>query len=460
MPPRPLTRPQITPRDVLALRLTALEQLLALLTPIPQAWLSGPATASNGQPHNSGGSLAPLECKQYKTMILAWRKALRWTSGLDHALTVMLASVASVKSLGDQLWIKVIGPAACGKSTLCEAVSVNREHVIAKSTIRGFHSGFKTSGGENGEEDNSLAAKLFDKTLVTKDGDTLLQSPNLAQILSEGRDLYDGTSRTHYRNKMSKEYSGLRMTWILCGTSSLRSIDSSELGERFLDCVIMERIDNDLEDEVAWRIANRANRNMALEASAEPESQYEPELAKAMQLTGGYIDWLKDNASDLLASIHTPEWALRQCTRLGKFTAFMRARPSDRQEENAEREFSSRLVSQYVRLAKCLALVLNKQKVDKVVMARVNRVALDTSRGQTLAIVYHLKDAGRKGSESGAVRLFLSRSVEKTLRLLRFLEQIGVVESFTPKVKGVRGHVRWRLLESIDNLCKEVLNED
>ena len=207
MPPRPLTYPRIARLDGPTLRLTALESLLALLTPIPKEWLSGPPMAYNGQPHSSGGSLAPLECKQYKTMILAWRKALKWTPGLDHALSVMLASVASVKSLGDQLWIKVIGPAACGKSTLCEALSINREHIIAKSTIRGFHSGFKTSGGENGEEDNSLAAKLFDKTLITKDGDTLLQSPNLSQILSEGRDLYDGTSRTHYRNKMSKEYS-------------------------------------------------------------------------------------------------------------------------------------------------------------------------------------------------------------------------------------------------------------
>ncbi len=449
-------RPQITDSRGLGHRLTALEGLLALVRPVPKEWLSGPATALNGKPHSTGGTLDPLSCSSYRTLIVAWRKALRWTDGLDHALAVMLASVASVKSLGDQLWIKIIGPAACGKSTLCEALSVNTEHVIAKSTIRGFHSGYKSDG----EEDNSLAALLFDKTLITKDGDTLLQSPNLPQILAEGRDIYDGTSRTHYRNKSSRDYAGLRMTWILCGTSSLRSIDSSELGERFLDCVIMEKIDEELEDEVIWRIANRADRNMALEADGKPETHYEPELVKAMQLTGGYIEWLKDNASDVLTSIETPDWALRKCTRLGKLTAFMRARPSMRQEETAEREFASRLVSQYVRLAKCLAMVLNRSKVDKMVMGRVARVAMDTSRGQTLAIAHLLYDAGKKGAEVRALQLFLSRGVEKVMVLLRFLRLIGVAETFKPRVKGVVGGARWRLTERMTELYKEVLGKE
>src|SRR5690606_35550052 len=142
-----------------------------------------------------------------------------------------------------------------------EAISVNQDYVVAKSTIRGFHSGFKTDG--NGEEDNSLIDQIRDKTLVTKDGDTLLQSPNLGQILSEARDLYDSTSRTHYRNKMSRDYAGVRMTWLLCGTSSLREIDQSELGERFLDCVLMDDIDDELEDAILWRVANRVDRNMS-----------------------------------------------------------------------------------------------------------------------------------------------------------------------------------------------------
>ena len=228
-------------------KLERLELLLDRLVEIPEDWVKEEGS------NNSGGDVQCLDCTSYEDMIDAWGKALKWTDGLDCALSVMLASITSTLSVGDPLWVKIISPPSGGKSVLCEALSVNRYHVIAKSTLRGFHSGFG-----DGQEDHSLISKVNGKTLVMKDGDTLLQSPNLSQILSEGRDLYDGASRTSYRNKASKDYTGLRMTWILCGTSSLRSIDSSELGERFLDCVIMDGIDEELEEEILDRVVTQA----------------------------------------------------------------------------------------------------------------------------------------------------------------------------------------------------------
>lgn len=444
-------------------RISALPGLLGRLRLVPAAWVpqaaSGPARGLKTNTTNSGNSLPLLECTSFKVLVNAWRKAMRWTDGLEHALTVMLASIASTRSVGDQLWIKVIGPASCGKSTLCEAVSVNTQYVLAKSTIRGFHSGFRTEGGEQGE-DNSLVSMLYNKTLVTKDGDTLLQSPNLGQILSEARDLYDSTARTHYRNATSKDYQGVRMTWLLCGTSSLRAIDSSELGERFLDCVIMEGIDEDMEDEVLWRVANRADRNLSIAADSDISSHYEPDLAYAMQLTGGYVSYLRENTQDEMSSINNPDWAMRKCTRLGKFVAFMRARPSQRQEETAEREFAARLVSQLIRLAKCLAFVLNRNSVDVEVMQRVKRVALDTSRGQTLAIAVQLYEAKEEGLLPSTIAMNATRAEDKTKALLRFLKLIGLVETFTPEVaKGVRGKTKWRLTTRATRLFKDVYSE-
>lgn len=434
-------------------RVVQLSGLLSRVSLVPGDWVS----TEDGKPKSADNKqLECLPCNNYSKLITSWRKALRWTDGLDHALAVMLASVASTKSVGDQLWIKIVGPAACGKSTLCEALSVNNKYVLAKSTIRGFHSGFRVEGAGS-DEDNSLISQLYDKTLVTKDGDTLLQSPNLSQILSEARDLYDSTSRTHYRNAMSKDYQGVRMTWLLCGTSSLRAIDSSELGERFLDCVIMEGIDEDLEDEVLWRVANRADQNLCLASSGKASSQYEPELCQAMQLTGGYVTWLRENAQDKLSTIIMPDPMKRQCTRLGKFTAFMRARPSIRQEETAEREFASRLVSQLTRLSKCLALVLNRKSVDDVVMRRVKQVAMDTSRGQTMAIVSHLRDA-EEGMESSSVSLLIGKTEEKVKLLLRFLRAINAVELFHPEsVKGVRRRPRWRLTTKMAKLYDDAV---
>ena len=447
---------QTDARRGLEARLTALQALLGNLVPIPQAWLRSAPTASD-ENNTADRGLECAPCTEYSQLVIAWRKALKWTAGLDHALVVMLASIASTKMIGDQLWIKVIGPAACGKSTLCEALSVNKQHVLAKSTIRGFHSGYKTKGQEN--QDNSLIALLPGKTLVIKDGDTLLQSPNLPQILSEGRDIYDCVSRTHYRNEKSQDYVGIRMTWILCGTSSLRSIDSSELGERFLDCVIMDGINDDLEDEIIWRVANRASRSVTLETDGEAATQYELELVEAMQLTGGYIDYLRENAAKAIAKIASPRQALLYCARLGKFVAYMRARPSVRQEETAEREFATRLVSQLVRLAKCSAFVLNRRTLDEPVMNCVTRVAMDTARGQTLGITQYLYDVGEKGAESRAVSMFSKHTTEERARsLLRFLRQIGVVEMTQPGSSGIRSKQRWKLTARVRELYRGILD--
>jgi len=433
----------------------ALERLLSLVSDLPEGWVK----VIRKRPARSvDGTMSPMPCERYSDLINSWRKAMRWTDGLDHALVCMLATVASTPMVGDQLWLKVVGPAACGKSTLCEAISVTHKYVLAKSTIRGFHSGFKEQGGSKTGEDNSLLALLPGKTLVTKDGDTLLQSPNLPQILSEGRDVYDGVSRTHYRNAMSKDYDGLRVTWILCGTSSLRQIDSSELGERFLDCVIMEGIDDDLEDEILDRVVHRASRDVAVESDGEASRHYPKELAEAMRLTGGYVEWLREHAADGLAGVDYPEQSRRMLTRLGKFVAHMRARPSLRQEEVAEREFATRLVSQLTRMAGCLALVLNRTTVDDEVMVRVRRVAMDTSRGLTLSLVGHLHDRRPEGLSTGSVAMLAGQTEDKARWLLKFLRDIHAVEFYEPpSVKGVKSRMRWRLTPRMLRLYEEVV---
>jgi len=442
---------RITPMPSLPLaaRIARFGELLTMVVPIPEEWKVQVAASGITE-----GGMGCLPCACYHDLVTAWRKALRWTDGLDHALAVMLASISSTKAVGDQLWIKVIGPAACGKSTLCEALSVSSLWVVAKSTIRGFHSGFRADGDGSGR-DWSLIPTIKDKTLVTKDGDTLLQSPNLPQILSEARDLYDSTARTHYRNATSRDYAGIRMTWILCGTSALRVLDTSELGERFLDCVIMEHIDDELEDEILWRVANRADRNMAIEADGKPETHYEPELAEAMRLTGGYVNWLREHAAERLTNVTAEDGVKRQCMRLGKFVALMRARPSRRQEESAEREFAARLVSQLIRLGKCLALVLNRSALDATVMQRVRRVAMDTARGQTLAIIAHLYHTA-EGLQSQALGALLGRSEEKVKALLRFLRGIGAVDYVKLEAPGRALRSIWRLSSRMRQLYDEV----
>lgn len=445
-------------------RINRLQWLLDRVEPFPS---SGGSSTSSQKQTTEAKSEAPIaeakptletmECYAWADLNTAWRKAMKWPDsgvGLDHALACMMATITSTRAVGDQLWMKIIGPASCGKSTLCEGISVARNYVLAKSTIRGFHSGF----GQHEGEDNSLLAQLNDKTLVTKDGDTLLQSPNLGQILSEARDIYDRVSRTHYRNKMSKDYEGINMTWLLCGTSSLRSIDSSELGERFLDCVIMEEIDEDTEDEILNRVAEKANDSMALESTGDASSQYPESLRIAMQLTGGYIEYLRTNSQRLLSSTILPEPAKDKLKSLAKFVSYMRARPSTRQDEQTEREFSARLLSQLLRLSKCLAVVLNKEEIDDAVMERVTKVAKDTARGKTLEIALLIHNQGKEGMVVGTIEALTNRPEAEVKKLLRFLRSIKAVtvEKGTDKKLGRIGRLYWKLTPRMSQLVTDV----
>jgi hypothetical protein len=422
--------------------------MMGMIGPVPSDWIKGASATSEFE--TPGLEIEP--CEDYATLQNAWRIALKWTEGLDYGLSVMLASIISTSMLGDQLWIKVIGPAACGKSTLCEALSVNTTYIKAVSTMRGFHSGYQTDA--KGEEDHSLLSKLRNRTLITKDGDTLLQSPNLSQILSEARDIYDTVSRTSYRNQASKDYVGYRLTWLLCGTKSIRIIDKSELGARFLDCVLMNEIDLELEHDIQMRVAHRANKNMQFEANGKPETQQEPEMIKAMKLTGGYVDYLRDNAASILSNISFSNEAKYRCVLMARFIAYFRARPSEYQIEEDEREVATRLTSQLVRLAKGLAGVMNRTEIDNVVMTRVKQITLDTSRGITLRIMDNLVDE-EEGLSSRALAVRTNNMDIGVKNLMRFMKQLGMVRTFKSNKLGVV----WRPTKAIRTLYQEVVED-
>lgn len=427
-----------------------LVQLLEKVGPIPDDWVKGRSKASV---RNGKATTDPEKCETYRELDAAWRKAMRWTPGLDRAFTTMLAAVVSVPLPGDQLWVKIVSPAATGKSSLCEAISVARRYVVSKSKFKGFHSGTDDGTGRN----LSPLQEFADKTLVTKDGDTLMQGINLDEVLSEARDIYDRVSRSSYRNGKGKDWEGISMSWILCGTASLNRIDSSELGERFVTCQIMQGIDDEMEDEILSRTvlktlkAIRASGGKTAETGINGE---DADMLRAKRLTGGYIEWLRPRAEELAGRVEVSDAALRKITRLGKFVAYMRARPSTSQEETAERELGSRLTNQFLRLAVCTAVVLNRPEVDDDVMDRVRLCALDTAKGTTHEIAKILHAEGTDGIDKKSISLRVNRGEADVLKLLRFLSEIGAVTSFQPvDERGTRrGAVRWTLTPILTRL--------
>ena len=430
-------------------RLPLLQDLMERIGPMPSTWVDERTTEAK---RSGGTDVRPLPCVSWMKLVASCRRAMKWTEGLDRAFSVMLATAASTMAKGDQLWVKVIGPPSCGKSTLCEAMSANRAWVRAVSTMRGFHSGFRGEGGT--DEDTSLLGQISGKTLVVKDGDTLLSSPNLSQVLAEARDVYDRVSRAHYRNKVNREYENLSMTWILCGTSSLRQLDSSELGERFLDCVIMEGVDDELEDEILARVARKTIRAVTtLNDAKSAAGGSSPETVEMMRLAAGYLDFLRASAVEASERVRWTDEAQAECIRLAKLTSYMRARPSAKQDETVERELGARLLSQLIRLATYLAVVMNRPSVDEEVLRRVKRTALDTGRGLTMEICRHLHEAGNNGLEPKMFPVLVNTSSEKANMLLRFLARIKAIESIRVQIApGLKSNPRWRMTQRMSKL--------
>ncbi len=438
--------------DTLPERAALLGPLLARIGPMPQNWVGGRGIEAK---KNGSVEIDCIECESWKELTDQWRKPMKWIDGLNKALAVMLASIVSTKAIGSQLWVRILSPASTGKSVLCEALSVNKRYIKAVSTLTGIHSGYRETRDTG--EDNSLVAQLYDKTMVVKDADPLLQAENKGKILSDLRDIYDRTSRTHFKNKASKDYTGVNLTIIICGTNSLHALDQSELGERFLTCQIMEKIDEDMEDEILLRVAKRAGRGMSQEANGTIESQNDPEMTLAMQMTGGYVGWLRTNARELLAEVQMSDEQYYMCGRLGKFIAFMRARPSVKQEETTEREFGARLTEQMVRLTQALTVVLNKTIVDDEVMDFVLSVALDSSAGISLRTTRILQETGTLGMSLRAIAMRTGQGDDKCKKFLGFMREIAVIEWYEQKtVNGLGKHIKWRLTARFAKLWKEV----
>jgi hypothetical protein len=432
-------------------RINRLEQLRDMVRPVPSDWITEQTISAK----SNNSKLDLLHCCKWVDLRTAWRKALQWTPGLDRGLAVLLSVVLSTDVLGDPLWVKLMSPPSTGKSTLGEAIAVARKYVYPSDTMTSLLSGYQTD--KEGKENHSLICKLKNKTLVIKDADTVLSDPNVTKILAQFRGFYDRNLRSHYGNKMSADHENVNCTVVFCGTASMRTMDSSELGERTLTCCIMESIDDELEDEITWRKVCAADRATAFKLNGKVQDNTSKEETLAKQLTGGYVTWLRETKHPLLSTT-SPEKYLREVQRLGKFISYMRARPSVKQEEEADRELSARLSSQLTLLMKCLAVVLNKKEIDEEVMTHVRGVTQDTSKGRTLNICRQLHISGREGLSSGQLALHTGEGEIKLAGLLKFLRQIEAIESFAwGRTNTYKGVIRYRLTDKLYRLYTSVM---
>ena len=425
----------------------ALAELLAKVQPAPADWfISMQAPSANGIAlHPTSVEAQP--CHTWAKCEAAWIAAMRWRQELSDGLAVLLAVCASTQQGGNQLFVDFIGSPGSAKTTICKGLLVSH-HCIHLENVTKLVSGFKLP--DDSTKDCSFISRANGKTWITCEFDTLGSSPEYRQLMGKMRRIFDGETSTTYGNSdKDRVYTAMRTPWIRAGTQRMMDHDQSQLGDRFMRFIINDP-DNNERREIA-RSAIQSERSAMMETvNSTAGSMVDAKTRLAHALTGGYVDWLRANVEERLGQIELPTDTEDRCIDLAELSSDMRARPTEskrRIEEYDIKEMPSRLARQNVRLASCLAVVLNKNLVDLDIMRIVRRVALDTAHGHSLNIARWLcspnpKAGGRTYQEcgglmEGTLATWTGMSPDRLLNYLVFLQKIDVLQlRRTPQSSG------------------------
>lgn len=449
------------PRTLKAERINRLEQLLARVLPVPSEWTGVAAKQADGKARGPI-ELSSLTCQSWDELVLVWRKALQWRQELEDVLAVMLAVAISTDQAGEnQLFLQVLGPAGSAKSRFCDAMLVSHK-CMALEHLTGFFSGWK---GKGEGEDYSFIARCNKKTLITSEGDVIKSSPKVLELMSQQRRIFDGVAGASYKNNMEdRRYTGLRTPWIMAGTPALLNMDQSKLGDRFLRIFITVP-DEDQMGLILRRVAFSSMNSVLQPADGRPDGVLDEKMTLAYRMTGGYVDWLRNNATELLSSVQLEREAIyEKIENMARFVAYMRARPEtirpyEDKELNTSKEQPTRLIGQFGRLAICLAAVRGDFSNSDSVLRIVKKVALDTARGRPFTICRHLYGAGELGLQLKTIVSLTGDSERRDMDLIRFMArpEIGLVEAFTANRDFMKSTVQYRLSDRAKQLYRRVV---
>lgn len=427
-------------------------QLLGRIKPAPEEWFD-----ENALPPEP--TVQPLECTSYAELVECWKDepekgkkgALFWTDSIDVSFSFMLAIIASTPLKGAQIWGRVIGPAGSAKSSLCAALTACKQYVYKMGMQTGLHSG---QGGKD------IFQEINGMTVVLEEGDMLVNAPNRDATLAQIRDSWGGHVNAHYRSGVKYSYSGMRTTYIIAGTNTLRKLNRSAAGDRFLDVIIHEKRDKSITDPHEHKMLNRVA-EMELDCykidddyKDELSTQDSVEKENAVRKTVGFIKHLREVTPQRIAALakNVPATLHKDCTALAQIVACMRARPDDKTEvEETEAELATRLTRQFVRLSMCTAVVMDRP-IDREVMRRSAIACANTSRGPTLSICHKLMV---QPLDATGLSVRTGYGIEKTRHYLSILIAIGAVKADTSKAASGaigRGKSVYRLSPQMSGL--------
>lgn len=189
----------------------------------------------------------------YSTFQKQIKESLYTNKSILQTIDTMLATSLSVFLPGEPLWLFVVGPASCGKSTVIEAFGGNNKYFdyVSKLTSTSLVSGWRNTDGS----DASTLHKMNNKTLFIKDMTVLLGMPDgvQQQLWDLLRDAYDGYVKITYGNGKVYEATDFKFNIIAGVTPIIYKHNDASKGERFLRIDFLgDDFDEDEHMNQAW----------------------------------------------------------------------------------------------------------------------------------------------------------------------------------------------------------------
>lgn len=327
------------------------------------------------KPHDSSPkkkSVKAIKRSDFFEVVEDFQSVLEFGQSFIDTLACCFATMISLRIEGNPLWLFVVGPASCGKTTIIEAFESCEEYTehLSKLTPASLVSGWRGEG-----EDPSLLPRLKNRTLCVKDFTAVLSmsSHDKENLFGMLRDAYDGRFVSTFGNGTTREYTDLYFSILAGVTQAIHAESRTNLGERFLKINLLD----DNFDEMLH--IKRAMSNVGMK----PEQ-------KAL-LSGSVLGFMNYMFKEVKELPTINEDIENKISAISMFVALIRTQVI-RNGPNSmtirpEPEIGSRIATQLKKLALSLAIVFGQKEVSEDCYRIVKKVAVDSCVGWQLELV-------------------------------------------------------------------------
>lgn len=387
----------------------------------------------------------------YEEVLDEFSKTVQLSPNFIIAFKLSLATVVSQSLPGKRpVWLFLVGPPGCGKSTICSAFRLANSHCIFQSSI---HAKALVSGysGRTGF-DPSLIPKLNKKSLILQDFTEVLakSQQEKGEIFSILRGVYDGNLQRAFGQGTIRDY--YSSFSIVSGvTRAIYGENTAGLGERFIRFNMFSSPLEAFEQQT-----------IALERDLEGDTC-------DLNVQKKVIGFLENKYDTSISNLKTyiPKWFIAKLQSLTTLVAILRTpverhifgRMANQVIYKPEPEKGNRLAVQFQRLALALCLIEYKPEIDEEIYNILKQVGRDSISDFVRMIIDEL--ARRELAVSNGhilIKDIASGPILNSRMAANILQDLEAINVVTSEIKDMPGGIRqigYKLTPEIQNFYTE-----